>query len=407
MEVAMTSRVYEHKPTPATNVGWSGQQRAALDAIEQWLARGGSTPFYLDGAAGTGKTTLAREIGQRAGNTVYAAFTGKAADVMRRKGCAAASTIDSLIYIPELETSCAAVPPCAVIESCPAKREGNRCQHLRERFVGRTLNEHSAVADADLVIIDEVSMVGPQMGADLLSFGTPVLTLGDSVQLPPIMGTGFFTNRAPDFQLTEVHRQALGSPVIQLATRVREGHALPIGQHGDSAVMSRHDGVSPADMLAHDQVIVGTHRTRCSVNQMIRRKLGYGGATPEIGEKLICLKNNRSRGLFNGSTWTVVDAAPPCRGFVELVVEDDAGLRVDVEAPVDGFLLRDGSGAELPGQPFTFGYAITCHKSQGSQWGSVLVIDESFVFRHDRHRWLYTAITRAAERVTVVQGGVR
>jgi exodeoxyribonuclease-5 len=356
----------------------------------------------LAGYAGTGKSTLARAIGQLVGATVYAAFTGKAADVIRRKGCAGASTIDALIYRPELEVSCAAVPPCTIAGAI-ACADKERCPHVRERFVGRTLNEHSAVSDADLVVIDEVSMVGERMGLDLLSFGTPVLVLGDPGQLPPIMGTGFFTSRAPDFQLTEVHRQALGSPVIKLATAAREGRALPEGRHGDSVVVSRRDGVSLADMLAHDQIIVGTHRTRCSVNQMIRRKLGYDGATPAIGEKLICLKNNRSQGLFNGSTWTVVVTTPPRRGFIELEVEDDDGRRIGVDAPVEGFLLRDGGGAELPGDPFTYGYAVTAHKAQGSQWGSVLVIDESFVFRHDRHRWLYTPITRAAERVTVVQ----
>jgi exodeoxyribonuclease-5 len=156
-------------------------------------------------------------------------------------------------------------------------------------------------------------------------------------------------------------------------------------------------------MLAHDQVIVGTHRMRHRVNDQLRRKLGYAGATPAIGEKVLCLKNNKQKGLHNGTLWTVVGSAPPRGGFVALEIEDDAQHRVAVEAPVEGFNLRDGSGADLPGQPFTFGYAITCHKAQGSQWGSVLVIDESRVFRADRWRWLYTAITRAADRVTVVQ----
>lgn len=184
----------------ALDIVWSGQQSAALDAVEEWLAHGNGTPFYLAGYAGTGKTTLAREIGRSAGDAVFAAFTGKAADVMRRKGCADATTIDSLIYIPQLAVTCAASPPCAVIQSCPAMRDGNRCQHRRERFIGRTLNQQSAVADADLVVIDEVSMVGAQMGRDLLSFNTPVLVLGDSGQLPPIMDTGFFTSRAADFK---------------------------------------------------------------------------------------------------------------------------------------------------------------------------------------------------------------
>jgi exodeoxyribonuclease V len=398
--------VKEDTTRARTNQGivWSPQQSAALDAVERWLERGDGAPFYLSGYAGTGKTTLAREIGRLAGNTVFAAYTGKASHVLRRKGCADASTIDSLIYTPEVETSCAAVPPCADARAC--HDGGERCPYVRERFIGRILNKQSEATDADLIVIDEVSMVGEQMGTDLLSLTRPVLTLGDDAQLPPVMGTGYFTNHGPDFLLTEVHRQALGSPVIALATAARECRDLPKGWHGDSRVMSRRD-LSLDDMLAVDQVIVGRHVTRTGVNEQIRRKLGHGGTTPESGEKIICLKNNRAKGLFNGSTWTVVKTAPPRHGFVELEIEDDDGHRIGVDAPVDGFLLRDGSGAELPGEPFTYGYAITAHKAQGSQWDSVLVIDESQVFRADRYRWLYTAITRAAERVTVVQGGVR
>jgi exodeoxyribonuclease-5 len=383
------------------DVDWSDQQRAALGAIEAWRTNGNGAPFYyLAGGAGTGKTTLAREIGRRAGNAVYAAFTGKAADVMRRKGCTDASTIDSLIYTPKLELSRAAVPPCAFVQACLA---GKRCQHFRERFIGRTLNEDSAVVGTKLVVIDECSMIGEQMGEDLLSFGTKVLVLGDEAQLPPVMDTGHFTGREPDYQLTEVHRQALGSPVIKLATLAREGRALPHGPHGDSAVLSGDDPQSLDDMLADDQIIVGTHRMRHRINEQIRHKLGYGGATPVIGEKVLCLKNNKAKGLHNGTLWTVVDAAPPRGGFVALEIEDDARRRVAVEAPVEGFNLRDSGGVDLPGQPFAFGYCLTCHKSQGSQWDSVLVIDESRVFRADRWRWLYTAITRAADRVTVVQ----
>jgi exodeoxyribonuclease-5 len=136
---------------------------------------------------------------------------------------------------------------------------------------------------------------------------------------------------------------------------------------------------------------------------MIRHKLGFNGDTPAVGEKLLCLRNDKQLGLHNGTLWTVTKSGLPRRGFVELEIEDDAQHRAAVEAPIDGFTSRDGSGAELPGQPFAFGYCLACHKAQGSQWGSVLVIDESLVFRADWSRWLYTAITRAADRVTVVQ----
>jgi exodeoxyribonuclease-5 len=375
-----------------SDLNWSRQQLAALEAIDGWLDQRTRPFFYLAGYAGTGKSTIAAEIGRSRNEVVFAAFTGKAAAVMREKGCEEARTIDSLIYHTAILASCANDPPC---NDPPCS---DRCRFLREQIVGRELNEKSAVAHADLCIIDEVSMVGPQMGQDLLSFHTPVLVLGDIAQLPPIAGTGFFTRREPDFQLTEVRRQARGSPVIQLATRAREGWPLRPGAYGDSAVV---DGIGTKDMLLFDQIICGTHRTRHAINRTVRRARGFAGPTPEPGEKVICLKNSRAKGLLNGTLWTVLEAESVGGGFIGMTVESEDGVSVEVIAPKEGFVSRDGNGSELPEQPFAFGYCITCHKAQGSQWDSVLVVDESDVFRENRARWLYTAITRAVEQIVV------
>jgi exodeoxyribonuclease V len=149
-------------------------------------------------------------------------------------------------------------------------------------------------------------------------------------------------------------------------------------------------------------VICGMHRTRHRLNKQMRRRLGYRGTTPERGEKVICLRNDKELGLRNGTLWTVVESTPLSDGFIEMTVEDDEGNSVDVITPIEGFTSFDASGADLPENPFAFGYCTTCHKSQGSQWDSVLVVDESRVFRQHRHRWLYTAVTRAAKRVIVV-----
>jgi exodeoxyribonuclease-5 len=158
------------------------------------------------------------------------------------------------------------------------------------------------------------------------------------------------------------------------------------------------------DLLSYDQIIVGTHRTRCRINNLIRAKLGFAGPLPLPGEKLICLKNNHAKGLLNGTMWDVLAAGKEDDGFVPLQIRDDTGRIVDaVPAPVEGFTAQDGGGNDLPGDPFTFGYAVTCHKAQGSQWDSVCVVDESYCFRADRARWLYTAITRAARRLTMVK----
>src|SRR6266542_3544832 len=151
------------------------------------------------------------------GSVVFAALTGRAASVMRAKGCDGAATIDSLLYKPLLKDSCArAEGPCSMPPCAP------RCQHHRQRLIGKTLNEDSDLAAADLAVIDEVSMIGPEMGADIERLGRPLLVVGDPAQLPPIHGAGYFDGDA-DYLLTEIHRQAAAAPVISMATHFRNG----------------------------------------------------------------------------------------------------------------------------------------------------------------------------------------
>src|ERR671920_2051191 len=189
-------------------VTWSPQQDAVLKAVAEWLRRGDRPVFRLFGFAGTGKTTLARHIAEAVdGDVVFGAYTGKAALVLRSRGCTDASTIHSLIY---------------------RSREGDE---NGPQFV---LNRSSAAAKADLIVIDECSMVDEELGRDLLSFGRPVLVLGDPAQLPPVKGGGFFTEAEPDVMLTDVHRQAEGNPIVHMSLLVREGGRLEKGTYGES-----------------------------------------------------------------------------------------------------------------------------------------------------------------------------
>jgi exodeoxyribonuclease-5 len=243
-------------------------------------------------------------------------------------------------------------------------------------------------------------MVGERMAQDLLSFGVPILVLGDPGQLPPIGSAGFFTKGKPHYMLTEVHRQALGSPVIALATRARKGKPLHLGTYDDSSVIRAVRRTD--DYLNFDQVIVGMHRTRHRINDQIRRRLGFRGSAPQAGEKVVCLRNDHKLGLRNGTVWTTLETRSLGDGFIAMTIENEQHVTAEVIAPLDGFSSRTGDGADLPGQPFAFGYALTCHKAQGSQWDSVCVIDESSWFREYPHRWLYTAVTRAARSVCVV-----
>ncbi|TWG49618.1 MULTISPECIES: ATP-dependent RecD-like DNA helicase [unclassified Aminobacter] len=373
---------------------FSPQQDAALKAVDRWLKEGRKPIFRLFGYAGTGKTTLARHFAEHVdGSVQFAAFTGKAAQVLRSKGATNARTLHSLIYRPRGEE--------AVEDETTGKTS------IAPTF---SLNRQSPVAKAKLVVVDECSMVDEQLGRDLMSFGTPILVLGDPAQLPPISGGGFFTEHEPDHLLTEIHRQARDNPIIRLALEVREGREIEYGEYGAARVIGR-DEVNQDLVLSADQVLVGTNRTRRRYNQRLRQLKGFDASYPQAGDKLVCLRNDPAKGLLNGSLWKVMTSSrETVKPGINLLVspeEDDPDRGVaKIKLLKAAF---ENPDEEIPWQQkkrfddFDYGYALTVHKAQGSQWNEVVLFDESFAFRETRQRWLYTAITRAAERLTVVR----
>jgi len=373
---------------------FSPQQDEALKAVSRWLKAGQSQVFRLFGYAGTGKTTLARHFAEHVdGQVQFAAFTGKAAQVLRSKGAVNARTIHSLIYRPRGEEA---------VEDATTGRK-----MMSPTF---SLNRQSPVARAKLIIIDECSMVDEELGRDLMSFGTPILVLGDPAQLPPISGGGFFTEHEPDHLLTEIHRQARDNPIIRLAMDVREGREFMKGDYGTAQVIGREE-VTQELVLDADQVLVGTNRTRRRYNQRLRELKGFDSAYPQAGDKLVCLRNDPAKGLLNGSLWKVMTASrETVKPGINLLVspeEDDPDRGVaKIKLLKAAF---ENPDEDIPWQQkkryddFDYGYALTVHKAQGSQWDNVVLFDESFAFRDTRQRWLYTAITRAAQRLTVVR----
>ena len=402
------------------SIAFSPEQQSALAKATVWFMEqgrpGANQVFRLFGYAGTGKTTIAQELAaQIAGSkrVLFAAFTGKAAYVMNQRGCPGATTIHRLIYKPsgrshealvELQTKLEAL--CAM-DPQPIERieQIKKLIHDEEESVSRPaflLNVESDVHHCSLVVIDECSMVDAKMGHDLLSFGKPILVLGDPAQLPPVRGEGFFTASTPDITLTQIHRQASGNPIISLATQVRLGNTLPPGDYGSSHIGKRSD-FSKASLDGIDQVIVGRNATRKRFNADYRRwMLGVTDPMPVPGDKLVCLRNNHELGLLNGGQWTVEDVSlAGC--FLHLRILDGDIVQV-VTAHAAIF-----NGQEIPyyekrdAEEFDFGYALTCHKSQGSQWDNVLILDESESFQDKAQQWLYTAITRASKRVTILK----
>ena len=365
-------------------------QEKALKAVSNWLrARHGTTGtsqvFRLFGYAGTGKTTLARHIADEAdGEVKFAAFTGKAASIMRGKGCRGASTIHGLIY---------------------------RARESGKEIPNFDLWDEAPASKAELIIIDECSMVDAELGRDLLSFGVPVLVLGDPAQLPPIQGGGFFTAAEPDAMLTEVHRQAQDDPIVQLSVAIRAGEYIEPGRYGETEVLHKSD-LDPQRVLEADQVLVGRNVTRRAYNALVRQRHGFADEMPSVGDKLVCLRNNRKKGLFNGGLWTVKERGEPKRGTnagilsMRLLPDDETttrGVKVSVRPECfSGGIEQVDWQRRKPYDEFDYGYVLTVHKAQGSQWNDVVLFDESFAFPESRERWLYTGVTRAAKKLTMV-----
>lgn len=373
---------------------FSAEQERALAAVSRWLKAGQPQVFRLFGYAGTGKTTLARHFADGVdGEVLFAAFTGKAAQVLRSRGARKASTIHSLIYRPRGE------------EEVEDEETGTRS--VSPTF---SLNRRSPVQEAALVIIDECSMVDEALGRDLLSFGTPILVLGDPGQLPPVSGGGFFTEHEPDFLLEEVHRQARDNPIVDLAQQVREGRSIMHGDYGTTARVIPRSQVTSDLVLGADQVLVGTNRTRRRYNERLRELKGFDGPLPQAGDKLVCLRNDTAKGLLNGSLWQVTSAPRTVKQYMNLLIraEDEGIERYSAKVKVLKAVFETPD-LEIPWQTrrrhddFDYGYALTVHKAQGSQWDEVVLFDESFAFRDHAARWLYTGITRAAERLVIVK----
>ena len=403
----------------------STQQAEAADAVQTWLSGGPENVvdpvFRLFGFAGSGKTTIARELSRDGGRVRFAAFTGKAASVLREKGCHGATTIHKLIYLPQDKSGrrlrdlqaedqrerAKGTPSQAVLGRLERSIKMEKQNLKRPSFA---LNPDSELSDqVDLLVVDEVSMVGQKMAEDLLSFQVPILVLGDPAQLPPVGDAGYFINADPDFMLTEIHRQAAGNPIIGLATQIRKGGGIPYTTKLAGRVRVVRKGfLGIEDVVQFDQIIVGKNATRHGINAQVREFQGREPNVPELGDKLVCLRNNHELSLLNGSQWEVLAVRKNDWDRYELDLEDADGGRklLDVDCFPHYFERRPD---EIPhfdmreADHFDFGYAITCHKAQGSEWDSVLVIDESHVFRADAKRWLYTAVTRASEHLTVVR----
>jgi exodeoxyribonuclease-5 len=422
--------------------------------------------FYFGGYAGTGKTSILPNIIDGCGldysDVTFCAPTGKAAKVMTGKlrqvygPAVSAKTIHSAIYIPITQRVEIIKQRLDEIEIALSKETGSEIdektiQHLAingaasdrnvilakeyldllddfdEALDARNgegpsfmLNPESQVKNSKLIVVDESSMVGEDIASDLKMFGIPGLAIGDPMQLPPVGDKPGFTNGEPDFFLTEIHRQARDNPIIRLSMDVRNGKMITPGRMGNQVrIVKRRDDEWTLNREYDAQVICGTHKRRWRLTGEIRDMCGYDTTGPDIDEPLMMFKNSKKiPGLVNGTFVTCVESPGDLvegHAAFDLSIETEEGITHKIRANQGQFeehMLRQKEGATAPkmkafdsrrrDEILDWGWVITAHKSQGSQWDNVIVHDESGVFRNDADRWLYTAVTRAANELTVV-----
>ena len=205
-------------------------------------------------------------------------------------------------------------------------------------------------------------------------------------------------------KLTEVHRQALENPIIELATSIRQGVAVKKYNSPELVTYPKADMFRDVITRA-DQIICGKNATRNSINQYMRSLKMQDSTYPLKDDKIICLRNNQKQNLFNGQMGVMLK---DCTGmnYKELEFIDEEGQTYKIMAHKVGFeddaKFKDMTYHERKMcNEFTYAYAITVHKSQGSQWDNLAIVDDNMLVwdRENRRRWLYTAVTRAAERL--------
>jgi len=329
--------------------------------------------FRLAGYAGTGKTTVARMIVERVPGAAVCAFTGKAACRLREKGLPDATTIHRTIYNYDSD---------------------EQVFHLKPEV------------DCAYFLIDEGSMVSRELWADLQRFRKPIVLLGDPGQLEPVGGDPKLMEDH-DVCLNEIHRQEEGSGIVDFATDIRLGRAMhnvgfAMENPNYSDVKIEYSRASLEDLLSAGIVICGFNRTRMRINQLIRKHRGYTIGTINPGEQIIVLKNNHELGVFNGQILTVqaiVDEADELAILIAAVTDDKEVLHLPCWRAQFG---ADKLQWDPDAQHYVFadyGYCVTCHRSQGSEWDRVTVIDEQCRRLWEPARWRYTAITRAAKHL--------
>ena len=387
------------------------QQSDALDKSYKWYKAATKQVFCLTGCAGSGKTTIVSALIERLGLThdevLFMAYIGKAAMVLSLKGNNA-KTIHASIYdmgpIPKRDE----FGEIIMSKGRPVTRLG----FIKKDCIGKNIK---------LLVIDEASMVNKDIAEDILSFGLPVIALGDLNQLPPVFGDPYLLHE-PDVILTQIMRQAEGNPIIQLADMALKGMDIPLGKYGDKCLVIPSEKVTDELMKRSDVILCAKNATRDDINKYYRKEInGISTNFPVLGDKVICRKNNwnitlhKSKlSLINGMIGYIegMDMSTYKKGHIKIDFRPDfindeffKDIAMDPQYP----FLSYREKCNTPYNPFDttnkfeFGYAITVHLSQGSQFNNVLMYDERMGDFDFYKKLLYTGITRASDGLVIAR----
>jgi exodeoxyribonuclease-5 len=323
----------------------------------------------LGGYAGTGKTTVIQNLRRFLPTWAVCAYTGKAANILRKKKIDDASTIHSLIYVPQKDAA------------------GNIVLDAN----GSPIFILNPDLSAEGIIVDEASMVSKDLYDDLKSFNKPLIFVGDHGQLEPI-GSDVNLMKSPDFKLEQIHRNA--GEIAHFAEFVRKGFRPAAFEMRSSGKVQFISKFQADQYIANvDQVICAFNKTRVEINRKVRKEKGYEKNWPNVGEKVMCLRNNKLAGLFNGMQGTVDQLFKTPKNKMTFISD---GKHYDILFDPTQFNKEkyDFSMDRDDPNPFDFCYCITCHKSQGDEFDNVLVLEQKCDM-WDHRRWTYTAASRA------------
>lgn len=381
------------------------EQHELKRQIIRWYKSGNKPYYYYSGAAGTGKTTVIQSVisdmGLADNEIISAAFVGKAVLVLMRHGLKAC-TIHSLIYNTTFVNE--------TVHCLDSRGELQRKTKRKMQFI---LKDHLDPS-IKLIIIDEAAMVNDKMREELLSFGIPVVMLGDHNQLPPVIGKSSILDH-PDFILTKIMRQSENDPIVYLSQCILNDIPIDYGTYGLSRVIPSIE-VDRHLIDDYDIVICAKNKTRDTLNTSIREEiLNCHSDAPTIGDKMICRQNNWDEcldGMFltNGTVGTItdIDYSSLYRNLIYVGFQPDYMdksfelLDLDYKYLKTPFAEKKDYGFSSFNK-FEYAYAITAHLSQGSEYDRVLFMAEFFHDKEMTKKLEYTAITRAKVMIDIVK----